>query len=113
MEEFRRRLFAVELLLELAALLRLDGERRRGPRQQALDADRLAGLLAIAVGAVFDARKRLVDLLEQLAFAVTRAQLEGVLFLERGAVRGIGREGELAQVFGGGAGVLTELLLQV
>src|SRR6188768_4292649 len=40
-------LFAVELLLHLAAFLRLDREGRRGAREQALDADRFARLLAV------------------------------------------------------------------
>src|SRR5438270_5010499 len=107
------RSFAVELLLHLAALLRLDRERRRGTREQALDADRLAGFLAIAVAAVLDPGERLVDLLQQLALAVARAQLERVLFLQRRAIGGVGRERELAQVLGGRAGVLAQLLLQV
>src|SRR5450631_4101072 len=47
---------AVKLLLHLAALLRFDGERRRGAREKALDSDRLPGLLAIPVAAVVDAR---------------------------------------------------------
>src|SRR6516162_3434453 len=106
-------LLAVELLLELAPLLRLDGERGGGPREQALDADRLAGLLAVAVAAVVDAGERLVDLLEELALAVARAKLERVLFLERRAVRGIGREGELAQVLGRGSRVFAKLLLEL
>src|SRR6185369_14666578 len=60
------RLFAVELLLELAALLRLDRQRRGRSRDEALDADRLAGLLAVAVAAVLDARERGIDLLQEL-----------------------------------------------
>src|SRR6185437_4628120 len=106
-------LLAVELLLELAALLRLDGERGGGPREQALDADRLAGLLAESVAAVLDARERRVDLLQELPLAVARAKLERVLLLERGAVGRIGGEGKLAQVLGGGTRVLAELALQL
>src|SRR5689334_24431797 len=88
----RAALFAVELLLHLAALLRLDRERGGRACEQALDADGLAGLLAVAVAAVVDAGERLVDLLEQLALAVAGAQLQGVLLLEGGAVGRIRRE---------------------
>src|SRR5690242_15329251 len=95
------RLLAVELLLQLAPLLRLDGERGGGPREQPLDADGLARLLAEAVAAVLDARERGVDLLEELPLAIARAKLERVLFLKRGAVRRVRREGQLAQVLGG------------
>src|SRR5512140_2273407 len=106
-------LFAVELLLELAAFLRLDRERGGRPREQALDADGLARFLAVTVAAVLDAHERLVDLLQELALPVARAQLERVLLFQRGAVRGIRREGQLAEVLGGGTRVLAELALQL
>src|SRR5688572_27635463 len=89
---------AVELLLQLAAFLGLDREGRRGAREQPLDADGLAGFLAIAVAAVVDAGQGLVDLLQQLPLAVARAQLQRMLFLECRAVGRIGRERQLAQV---------------
>jgi hypothetical protein len=100
-------------LLELAALLRFDGERGRGAREKSLDADGLSGLLAETVAAVLDAGERLVDLLEELAFAVARAKLEGVLLLQRGAVGRIRREGQLARVLGRGARILAQLGLQL
>jgi len=108
-----RRLLAVELLLELAALLRLDRERGGGAGEQALDADGLAGLLAEAVAAVLDPGERGVDLLQELPLAVARAKLERMLLLERRAVGRVRRERELAQVLRGGAGVLPELALQL
>src|SRR5262249_27396370 len=40
-----------------------------------LERDRLASLLAIAVGAVLEAGERRVDLCDQLALAIARAQL--------------------------------------
>ena len=73
----RRRLSVVpvDALVALVTLLRL--ERQGGDRAglQALDGDGLAGLLAIAVGAVVDPADRSVDLGDQLALAVARAQL--------------------------------------
>ena len=75
----------------------------RWPREQTRDADRLAGLLAVAVAAVLDVRERLVDLLHELALAVAGAQLERVLLLDRRAVGGIGHDVVLAQVLGGEA----------
>jgi len=42
-----------------------------------LERDRLAGLLAIAVGVVVDALQRGVDLGDQLALAVAGAQFDG------------------------------------
>jgi hypothetical protein len=89
----------------------LEGRGRTG--EQPLDPDRLAGLLAIAVGAIVDSRQRLVDLLQQLALAVAGAQLECVLLLEGGPVGRVRSEGKLAQVLGRGAGVLAQLLLQL
>src|SRR4051812_31128771 len=45
---------AVQLLHALAALLRFERQRGRGPREEARNADRLAGFLAVAVAAVLD-----------------------------------------------------------
>src|SRR5438552_11157510 len=66
----------IHSLAALVALLRLDRERRDRARFEPLERDRLAGLLAIAVGAVVDALDRGVDLGDQLALAVARAQLD-------------------------------------
>ena len=68
-------LVAVDALAPLVALLRLDRERGDGARLQPLERDRLAGLLAIAVAAVLETGERRLDLGDQLALAVARAQL--------------------------------------
>ena len=68
----------------------------------------------IAVVAALDAGQRLRDLLEQLALAVARAQLQRVLFLDRGAVGRVGHDrGVLAQMLGGLAGVGQQVVLQL
>jgi hypothetical protein len=69
----RRILLVIALLVPIdffalfVALLRLHRQRRDGPGFQPLQRDRLAGLLAIAVGIVVDALQRRVDLGDQLA----------------------------------------------
>ena len=103
---------AEHLLLQLAALLGLQRQRRGGPGQQARQADGLAGLVAVAVVAAVQPRQRLRDLLQQLALAVARAQLQRVLFLDGGAVGRVGHDGGvLAQVLGGLAGVGQQVVL--
>ena len=67
---------AIDALAALVALLGLDRERRDRTGVEALEADRLAGLLAIAVGAVLDALEGGVDLGDQLALAVAGAELD-------------------------------------
>jgi len=67
---------AVDAFPAFVTLLGLDGQRRRGAGFQTSEADRLAGLLAIAVGAVLDAAQRFVDLGDQFALAVAGAQLQ-------------------------------------
>src|SRR4051794_13341400 len=89
---------AVHLLLQLAPRLRLDGQRGRGPGEQARNADRLARLLAPTVAAVLDAAQRLINLLEELPLAVAGTQLERVLFLDRGLVRRVWLDLMLTQV---------------
>src|SRR6476646_8654172 len=83
-------LVAIDLLAFLVALLRLDRERRDRARLQPLQRDRLAGLLAIAVGVVLDALQRRVDLGDQLALAVAGAQFDGAVDFGGSAVRQIG-----------------------
>src|SRR6202030_3552966 len=100
---------AVQLLHPLAALLCLERESRRRPGEKTRNADRLAGLLAIAVGTVVDHLQRLLYFLEQLALPVPGAQLERVFLFERGAVRRIGRDLVLAQVLTGIIGVVQQL----
>src|SRR2546430_17129923 len=70
----------------LVALLRLDRQGGDGAGFQPPERDRLASLLAEAVGAVVDALQRGVDLGDQLALAVARAQLDRAVGLRRRAV---------------------------
>src|SRR5690606_25506072 len=81
---------AIDPLAPLMTLLRLDRERRDRPRIETLQADRLAGLLAIAVGAILDALQRVVDLADELALTIARAQLDRTVGLRRRAVGIIG-----------------------
>src|SRR5204863_9738116 len=84
---------AEHLLLQLSALLGFERQCSGGPRDQPPEADRFAGFVTETVVAGVDARQRLRDLLQQLALAVARAQLERVLLLDRGAVRRVGDDG--------------------
>ena len=77
------------------ALLRLDRERGDRARVETLQADRLARLLAVAVGAVLDAGQRRVDLGDELALAVAGAQLERAVGLGGGAVGEVGVLGRI------------------
>jgi 2-polyprenyl-6-methoxyphenol hydroxylase-like FAD-dependent oxidoreductase len=81
---------AIDLFALLVALLRL--HRQRGDRAgfEPLQRDRLAGLLAIAVGVVVDALQRRVDLGDQLALPVASAQFDGAVGFGRSAVSKIG-----------------------
>ena len=81
---------AVGALHALVTLLRLEAQRRDGPRLEPAQADRLVGFLAIAVAAVLDALQRRVDLGDELALAVARPQLDAAIGLERGAVGEVG-----------------------
>ena len=80
----------VDPLVALVALLRLERQRGDGPRLQALEGDRLPGLLAIAVGAVLDPRERGIDLGDELALAVAGAKLDGPVGFGGGAVGKVG-----------------------
>ena len=57
-------------LASLAPFLRFDGERGDRAGFEALDPDFLAGLEAIAVGAILGALQRLVDLSNELTLAI-------------------------------------------
>src|SRR5580692_7393239 len=59
----------------LVALLRLEAQRGDRTRVEPADADRLIGLLAIAVSPIFDPLQSLVDLGNELAFAVAGSEL--------------------------------------
>ena len=85
-----RSVVAIDALVALVTLLRLDRQRRDRPGLEALEGDRLAGLLAIAVGAVVDPGQRGVDLGDQLALAVAGPQLDRAVGLRGGAVGEVG-----------------------
>src|SRR5690606_28598840 len=78
---------AIDLLAPLVRFLCLEAERGDRPRIEPGDPDRLAGLLAIAVGAVVDALQRRVDLGDELALAVACPQFQRPIALRGGAVR--------------------------
>src|SRR5437667_4448794 len=106
-------LLPVKLLLLLAARLRLDGERRRRPRDQPGDADRLSRFLAVAVAALLDAAQGLVDFLEELPLAVACAKLKRVLLLDRRLVGRIGLQFVLAQMLRGEIHLLQQFPLRL
>ena len=72
------------------AFLRLDRQGGDRPGLKALERDRLAGFLAIAVGAVLDPLQRGVDLGDQLALAVAGPQFDGPVGLRGCPVGDIG-----------------------
>src|ERR1700693_6075060 len=79
---------AVLALAPLAPFLCLDAQGGDGTRFKPLDADLLAGFQAVAVGAVLGTLQRLIDLADELAFAVPGAQLQAeFLFLRRPVIR--------------------------
>src|SRR5215469_8230078 len=89
--ESPERLFvAIDLLALLVALLRFDRECGDRAGFEALQRDRLARLLAIAVGVVLDALQRGVDLGDQLALAIAGTKLDGAVGLRRGPIGEIG-----------------------
>src|SRR6056297_4319813 len=80
---------------EFAALLGLQAERGHRTRLEPLQPDLLAGLLAVAVGALVDAVQRGADLAQKLAFPVPGTQLQAELGLLGGPVAGVGEVGRL------------------
>jgi hypothetical protein len=76
----------MDSLVLLVPLLRLDRHRRNRAGFEAAQRDRLAGDLAIAVGAVVDAPDRGIDLGDELALAVARPELDRAVGLGRGAI---------------------------
>src|SRR5258708_2035388 len=83
-------LVPINLLALLVTLLRFHRQRCNRTRLQPLERDRLASLLAIAVGVVLDALQRGVDLGDQLALAVAGAELNGAVGLRGGAIGEVG-----------------------
>src|SRR5215218_689141 len=88
MDEAQRRasVVAMDALVLLVPLLRLDRHRRDRASFEAAQRDRLAGNLAIAVGAVVDAPDRGIDLGDELALAVARPELDRAVGLGGGAI---------------------------
>ena len=85
-----RSVVAIDFFAPLVALLRLDRQGRDRTGVEALQRDRLTGLLAVSVGAVVDALQRRIDLGDQLALAVAGPKLYGAIGLRGGAVGEIG-----------------------
>src|SRR5215831_16277158 len=83
-------LVAVDALAPLVALLGFDAQGGDRTRIEALQADRLPGLFAIAVSALVEPPKRRVDLSDQLALTVAGAKLERTLGLGARPVGNIG-----------------------
>ena len=71
----------MDALAALVALLGFQAEGGDGTGLQAGQADGLAGLFAIAVRAVLDPAHGLVDLGDQLALTISRAQLQCTISL--------------------------------
>src|SRR5712691_7134034 len=76
-------LVAVGAFHPLVSLLRLDRQGGDRARLEPSDADRLIGLLAKPVGAAVEPGEGGVDLGDQLALAIARAQLDGPFGLQR------------------------------
>src|SRR5438270_2494501 len=83
-------LVAVGALHALVPLLGLDRQRRDRARFEAANADRLLGLLAIAVSAGIDARQRGIDFRNQLSLTVAGPQFDRPLGLQGGTVGQVG-----------------------
>ena len=82
--------YPTSIQVPLVPLLRFQRQGCHRARFQTLDADRIARLLAIAVGAVLDAGERLVDLGDQLALAVASAQFDRAVGFRGGTIRQVG-----------------------
>src|SRR5271154_3307893 len=83
-------LVAINSLAPLVPFLRLDREGRNRPRVETSERDCIAGLDAIAIRAVVDARPRGLDLGDQLAPPVAGAKLDRPVGLRRRAVGEVG-----------------------
>src|SRR5579872_4139123 len=83
-------LVAIDPFAPFVAFLRLDRERGDWTRVEAPKRDRIAGLDAVAVGAVIDPGERGLDLGDQFALTVSRAQLDGAVGFRGRAVREVG-----------------------
>src|SRR5690606_4861836 len=81
---------AIHALASLMAFLRLDRERGDRPRIEPLQRDRLAGLLAVAVGAVLDPLQRCINLGNQFTLPIARPQLDRPIGFGRGTIGYVG-----------------------
>src|SRR6056297_1748413 len=81
---------AMDLFAALVAFLRLEAHGGDRPRVEALERDGLARDLAIAVFAFLDPPQRAVDLGDQLALTVPRAQFQRAIGFLAGAVGDVG-----------------------
>src|SRR5690606_31684770 len=91
---------AIDLLAPLVHLLGFKAQRRGGACVEPCQPDRLAGFLAIAVGALIDALERGVDLGDQLSLPVAGAQFQRPVAFRRGPVGHIWMIGALfLQIF--------------
>src|SRR3569833_474109 len=84
-------LIAQLLLADLVEGLAIDTERGGGTCLEPADANLDAAALALAVFAGVEPREGLVDLLDELALAVSRAEFEREIGFLRGAVFGVGK----------------------
>ncbi len=78
------------LLGLLLLLLASDAQSRDGTNSKPLRTDRLLALLTEPERSVFDSLERLVDLADELPFAIANAQFEVALTLHHATVGGIG-----------------------
>ena len=88
---------AIDALAALMPLLGFQAQRRHRPRVEALHADGLARLLAIAVGAILDALKSRVYFRDQFALPVAGAKLDSAVGLVARAIRNVGVLSRLLQ----------------
>src|SRR5438477_8251497 len=86
---------AEHALAHLSALLSLDGEAGRGPREKSCYANGITGLFAPPIVAGVDAGDGLRHHLEELPLAFPRALLEMVLFLDGCPICRVGEDGDL------------------
>src|SRR5690606_35045803 len=81
---------AVDPLTTFVTLLRLDRQSGGRAGLKASQADRLAGVFAIAIGAVLDPAQGLIDLGDQLALTVTGPKFQRTIRFRRGPVHQVG-----------------------
>src|SRR6516225_6986254 len=87
---FARSIVAVDALAPLVAFLGLNRQGCYRPSFEALERDRLAGFFAIAISAVLDSLQCSIDLCDQLALTIPRAQFDGAIGFRGGAIGKVG-----------------------